>query len=491
MFKKRIFLVSVVVLCVACAGYADKICDDDPTAAMVVNDVNLPAGFDQAQKDRLESLGYTVTVVSGADVSDGVFTAADAETYDVLVVSESIGSSQANNLIGANVPMMHQESYGWSRHYFTFGLGKTWLNDPAGEINIVDDTHPIIANAGLAAGQVAFYTDPSIAWTTDTVESLVAGAENLAQIANADGVAHTIIYAIEAGTELADPNMVAANRVCGFSLPGQSLLTADFMTDDAWALFDSAIAWLSPWPNHCPVAYADIDMVIEQDSHDGGLVVLNGAASYDPDGDPLTYTWTWGDASMATGDVLTAVMPLGTTTVTLVVNDGIADSEPDTVDFTIVDTTDPVINSVSADPCELSPAPCEMVAVTVSVDATDICDPAPICYITCVDVTCSCCCPCPKPEPKPKPDCDDKTKPEKDLVKSYLKCVPEPEPEPEPCPKPCPEPDWELTEDPLVVLLRACGGCVYTINVVCEDGSGNTATGSVEVTVPCPCCVSK
>ena len=479
MFKKRIFLVSVVVLCVACASYADLICDDEPTAAMVVNDVNLPAGLDQAMKDRLESLGYDVTVVTGAEVSDGVFTAADAETFDVLVVSESIGSSQANNLIGADVAMMHQESYGWSRHYFTYGLGKTWLNDPNGEVNIVDDTHPIVMNAGLAAGQVAFFTDPGTAWTTDTVESLVAGAENLAQIANADGVAHTIIFAIEAGTELADPNMVAANRICGFSLPGQGLLAADQMTDDAWALFDAAIAWLSPWPNHCPVAYADMDMVVEQDSHAGRRVVLNGAASYDPDGDPLTYTWTWPNAGFATGDVLTLVLPLGTTTVTLVVNDGTADSEPDTVDFTVQDTTVPVIHSITADPCELSPADCNMVEVTVSVDASDICDPAPVCYITGVDVSDICC---------PKPACADKTVSAKELNKSSLKCVPEPEPEP--CPKPCPEPDWEFTEDPLVVLLRACCGRVYTINVTCEDGSGNIATGTVDVTVP-GCCVIK
>jgi hypothetical protein len=214
-----------------------------PSAAMVVSDANLPNGFDQAQKDRLESLGYTVTVATGSDVADGLFTAADAETFDVLVVSESIGSSQANNLIGANVPMMHEESYGWSRHFFTQGLGKTWLNDPNGMVDIVNDAHPIIADAGLSAGAALFFADPSIAWTTDTVDSLVAGAENLAQITNDAGIAHTIIFTIEAGTELADASL-AANRVCGFSLPGQDMIAADQMTDDAWALFDAAIAWL-------------------------------------------------------------------------------------------------------------------------------------------------------------------------------------------------------------------------------------------------------
>ena len=221
----------------------------------------------------------------------------------------------------------------------------------------------------------------------------------------------------------------------------------------------------APVENHRPIAYADVDQVIEQDSHAGGRAVLNGSASYDPDGDPLTYIWTWGNGGFATGDVLTVVLPLGTTTVTLVVNDGLVDSEPDTVNITVQDTTDPVIHSITANPSVLTPVNCKMVAVTVEVDASDICDPAPVCYITGVDVYDICC---------PKPDCDDPGITAKGLVDSYLKCVS--------------RPDWELTDDPLVVLLRAmsrcCYGRVYTIHVVCEDRSGNITTGTVDVTVP-------
>jgi hypothetical protein len=50
-------------------------------------------------------------------------------------------------------------------------------------------------------------------------------------------------------------------------------------------------------------------------------------------------------------------------------------------------------------------------------------------------------------------------------------------------------PDWQATNDPLVVLLRAersgsGSGRAYTIQVNCTDASGNTATGSVDVIVP-------
>jgi uncharacterized repeat protein (TIGR01451 family) len=63
-------------------------------------------------------------------------------------------------------------------------------------------------------------------------------------------------------------------------------------------------------------------------------VTLDGSSSYDPDGDPLTYNWTW-DGGSATGVNPTIEVPLGATTITLVVNDGNVDSEPDTIDITV------------------------------------------------------------------------------------------------------------------------------------------------------------
>ncbi len=72
-------------------------------------------------------------------------------------------------------------------------------------------------------------------------------------------------------------------------------------------------------------------------------VSLDGTSSEDPDEDGLTYQWsapgiTFDDSTSVTPS---ATFPFGTTTVTLVVNDGTLDSESDTVDVTIEDTTDP------------------------------------------------------------------------------------------------------------------------------------------------------
>jgi hypothetical protein len=64
------------------------------------------------------------------------------------------------------------------------------------------------------------------------------------------------------------------------------------------------------------------------------MVTLDGSGSYDPDGDSLTYNWTW-DSNSAYGVNPTVELSVGTTTITLVVNDGKVDSEPDTVNITV------------------------------------------------------------------------------------------------------------------------------------------------------------
>jgi subtilisin family serine protease/PKD repeat protein len=77
----------------------------------------------------------------------------------------------------------------------------------------------------------------------------------------------------------------------------------------------------------------------------GVPLVFDGAGSWDPDGDPLTYAWDFGDGSTGTG----ATPPhtyaaTGTYTVSLVVSDGQASSSPATGTVTITSGT-PVANA--------------------------------------------------------------------------------------------------------------------------------------------------
>ncbi|HUT32039.1 MAG TPA: right-handed parallel beta-helix repeat-containing protein [Planctomycetota bacterium] len=126
--------------------------------------------------------------------------------------------------------------------------------------------------------------------------------------------------------------------------------------------------------NRPPVADAGDDQEVEQTSPAGAEVTLDGSGSSDPDDDALTYAWTWPGGS-ATGVNPTITLPLGTTTITLVVNDGQADSEPDTVAITVQDTTPPTL-VIPAD-ITVEQASAAGTVVDYSVAATDVCDASP------------------------------------------------------------------------------------------------------------------
>ncbi len=131
--------------------------------------------------------------------------------------------------------------------------------------------------------------------------------------------------------------------------------------------------------NSVPFAEAGPDQTVSAGPNCTATVALDGSASSDPNGDPLTYMWTW-DGNTATGVSPTILLPLGTTTITLVVNDGFQDSEPDYVTITVADDTPPGM-CLSANPQTLWPPNHKMVPVTIAVSASDNYDPAPSCKI--------------------------------------------------------------------------------------------------------------
>jgi len=93
--------------------------------------------------------------------------------------------------------------------------------------------------------------------------------------------------------------------------------------------------------NHPPTANAGPDQAVTT----GSTVHLNGAGSSDPDGNPLTYAWSFVSVPAGSAAALSnaavvnptfaADMP-GTYVVQLIVNDGLVNSAPDTVTVTAV-----------------------------------------------------------------------------------------------------------------------------------------------------------
>jgi hypothetical protein len=137
---------------------------------------------------------------------------------------------------------------------------------------------------------------------------------------------------------------------------------------------EEIVLWGAP-TNTPPIADAGPDRTAECAAPSGTAVTLYGSGSSDPDGDALTYRWT-GPFGSAEGARPTVTLPLGTSIITLVVNDGQDDSPADTVTITVRDTEPPRI-AVSASPALLWPPDGRMVDVGFGVTVSDRCDPTP------------------------------------------------------------------------------------------------------------------
>jgi len=199
--------------------------------------------------------------------------------------------------------------------------------------------------------------------------------------------------------------------------------------------------------NHPPVANAGKDRTVAVDDQCLATVTLDGTGSFDPDGDPLTYTWNWSGGS-ASGPTPEIVLTLGAYTITLTVDDGFGGVATDNVVVTIVDRTPPVILEIKANPEILWPPNHKFVPVTFTVRAKDNCDANPVPQLVGIS----------------------SNEPVNGLGDGNT------------------SPDWVITGS-LTADIRAersgtGSGRVYTDTISVTDFSGNVARGTEEVRVP-------
>jgi hypothetical protein len=279
-----------------------------------------------------------------------------------------------------------------------------------------------------------------------------------------------------------------------------------------------------------PTSNAGTDQILEQTSLAGTLATLDGSSSSSPNNADLIYTWSWTGGS-ASGVNPTASFPLGTSTVTLTVDDGYGSpldeaQRSDTVSITIVDTTPPVFDFIPAD-VTVEQSTAAGTPVTLVATATDICDASPVITsdapaifplgsttvtftatdasgnissatttVTVVDTT-------PPDITSVSVDPNVLWPPNHKMVPVTIAvsvtdiCDAAPSCQVDWVSSNEPEnglgdgdtaPDWSITGD-FNVNLRAersgkGSGRVYTIMMQCTDDSGNSATKDVEVTVP-------
>ncbi|HEX9205157.1 MAG TPA: FG-GAP-like repeat-containing protein [Candidatus Deferrimicrobiaceae bacterium] len=178
---------------------------------------------------------------------------------------------------------------------------------------------------------------------------------------------------------------------------GSALVAADFDKDgvadlaigvpgeDVVAVVDAgSVNVLYGTVNHPPVANAGVDNTFAVDNDCQALVRLDGSGSTDPDGDPLTYLWTWTGGTLS-GPTPEVALTLGTYTFTLTVDDGFGGTDSDNVVVTVVDNTAPVILGIEANPEVLWPPNHKFVPVTFTVRAKDNCDANPVARIVNVE----------------------------------------------------------------------------------------------------------
>jgi hypothetical protein len=187
-----------------------------------------------------------------------------------------------------------------------------------------------------------------------------------------------------------------------------------------------------------PVLSLPNDMTVECAGPQGKVVTFVAQAIDDIDGQvPVTCTPASGSS-----------FPLGATQVTCIASDVAGNTATGTFTVTINDTMGPAIQGLIATPDVLWPPNHKMVPVSVVVQASDTCDPNPICTITSVS----------------------SNEPDNGLGDGDT------------------SPDWEFADN-LTANLRSersgeGSGRIYTITVQCMDSSLNTSVGTVNVSVP-------
>lgn len=183
----------------------------------------------------------------------------------------------------------------------------------------------------------------------DDQDVLVAQVANLDGSASYDPDGDPVDYAWEMVSRPANStayliNQTRVNPSFFVDRPGEYLIELVVDDGDLYSQPDTVLITAEA-PNEGPVANAGPDQFVDVGDH----VQLNGASSYDPEGDPITFEWTFTSrppGSSATLLSATSSLPSftadvdGVFVVRLVVSDGSQSSPPDEVRITAQASSD-------------------------------------------------------------------------------------------------------------------------------------------------------
>jgi serine protease len=313
------------------------------------------AGMSQAKilpMKALDSVGGLLNVTctgSAANISQAIMDAAD---QGAKVISMSIGG-------GASATEENAVNYAWNKGVLLVAAAG---NDGASNSVDYPAAYPnVIAVAALTSGKVrASYSDagPQV--------DVAAPGSGVLSTYNSNDTSYTSLD----GTSMATPHVAGALALALSCAPGTSPSamtsaltgTAEDLgaagKDDIYgyglARADRLVAQLCGGGANQPPTAAF------SSSTSGLTVNVNGSASSDPNGDALTYAWTFGDGGTATGVTAShTYATAGTYTVGLTVNDGHGGTNATSSSVTVGTGGDP-------DPATPNLTSGQSVAVTVS-----------------------------------------------------------------------------------------------------------------------------
>ena len=295
-----------------------------------------------------------------ADIADGIYFAAD---NGAKIINMSLGGTSGSITLENAVAYAYGK---WVTIICASGNdgSATTVSYPAAY-----DAYCIAVGATRYDEAVAYYSNggPSL--------DLTAPGGDITVDQNEDGFADGVLqqtfgdnptdwdYWFYQGTSMAAPHvsgvvaLLIAHAVATTPTPDEIREALQSTAEDkgspgwdseyGWGIVDAyaALNYTSE-PNIQPVANANGPYTGTEDT----AVTFDGSGSSDPDGDPLTYKWDFGDGSTGAGVSPThTYIAGGEYTVTLVVNDGKVDSTPDTTTADIAEVNDSPVADAGPD----------------------------------------------------------------------------------------------------------------------------------------------
>ena len=207
--------------------------------------------------------------------------------------------------------------------------------------------------------------------TPDSVPPLISSLENIVVNTEPGQCSANVSFETTATDNCGEP-MINCSHASGSLFPGgntEVLCTAE----DIAGLTSSTEFTVTVLDNEAPNITAPADLVTECSSQNATPVVLGTATALDNC-----------DTSPDINNNAPALFPLGKTVVVWTATDDSGNSDTDTQNVSIVDTTPPTL-SLSASPNGLWPPNHKLVTIIPTTQATDICDPDPV--VTLVSIT--------------------------------------------------------------------------------------------------------